>query len=59
MSPGALQALITRTADPLACPPNPFNPGPPFDFAATCVGGYGYNGFYGHGQVNALTAVTR
>jgi len=59
MSPGALQALINRTADPIACPPNPFNPGPPFDFAATCVGGSGYNGFYGHGQVNALTAVTR
>ena len=57
MSPGALQALINRTADPLACPPNPFNPGPPFDFAATCVGGSGYNGFYGHGQVNALSAV--
>ncbi len=58
MPPGAVQALINRTADPMDCPPNPFNPGPPFDFAATCVGGSGYNGFYGHGQVNALSAVT-
>jgi len=58
MSPGALQALITRTADPIDCPTNPFNPGPPFLWPATCVGGSGYNGFYGHGQVNALSAVT-
>jgi subtilisin family serine protease len=58
MSPGAVQALINRTADPLACPPNPFDPGPPFAFAATCVGGSGYNGFYGHGQVNALSAIS-
>ena len=54
---GAVQAALTSTADPLACPPNPFNPGPPYSFAATCVGGEGYNGFYGHGQVNALSAV--
>jgi hypothetical protein len=59
MPPGAVQAALTNTADPMACPPNPFNPGPPFNFAATCTGGAGYNGFYGHGQVNALSAVTR
>jgi len=56
MSPGALEALIQRTADEQACPPNPFNPGPPFAFEATCKGGAGSNGFYGHGQVNALSA---
>ncbi len=55
---GAVQAALTSTADALACPPNPFNPGPPFIFLATCEGGSGYNGFYGHGQVNALNAVT-
>jgi subtilisin family serine protease len=55
---GAIQAALTGTADPIACPPNPFNPGPPFVFQATCAGGAGYNGFYGHGQVNALNAVT-
>jgi lantibiotic leader peptide-processing serine protease len=58
MSPGAVQALIDRTADSVDCPPNPFNPGPPFDFLAICEGGPGYNGFYGHGQVNALKAVS-
>ncbi len=57
MSPGAVQALINRTADPMACPTNPFNPGGTGAWLATCVGGSGYNGFYGHGQVNALSAV--
>jgi subtilisin family serine protease len=59
MPSGAVAAMLQSTADPQPCPPNPFNPGPPFDFQATCVGGDGYNGFYGHGQVNAFSAVTR
>jgi subtilisin family serine protease len=58
LSQGGAQAALTSTADPLPCPPNPFNPGPPFIFQATCIGGNGYNGFFGHGQVNALNAVT-
>ena len=58
MSPAAVESLIQRTADEQDCPPNPFNPGPPFNFLAICVGGPGYNGFYGHGQVNALAAVS-
>ncbi|HET7500118.1 MAG TPA: S8 family serine peptidase [Kofleriaceae bacterium] len=58
LSPGAVQAMITRTADPLACPANPFDPGGNGVFLATCDGGSGYNGFYGHGQVNALTAIS-
>jgi lantibiotic leader peptide-processing serine protease len=56
MAPGALQALINRTADPIPCPPAPFEPG---GFSATCRGGAGYNGFHGHGQVNALAVVSR
>jgi subtilisin family serine protease len=56
---GAVQAALTNTADPVACPPNPFNPGGAGAWLATCVGGAGYNGFYGHGQVNALSAVTQ
>jgi subtilisin family serine protease len=56
-SPGAVTARINGTADGMACPEE-FNPGPPFDFAADCDGGIGYNGFYGHGQVNALRAVS-
>jgi subtilisin family serine protease len=58
MPQGRVQAMLTSTADPIDCPPNPFNPGPPFNYLATCDGGAGYNGFYGHGQVNAFNAVT-
>ena len=58
MPPGAVQAMMTSTADPMACPANPFNPGGAGAWLATCQGGDGYNGFYGHGQVNALSAVT-
>lgn len=58
MPQGAVQAMLTSTSDPVDCPTNPFNPGPPFNFLAVCEGGSGYNGFYGHGQVNAFTAVT-
>lgn len=56
---GALAAALASTADPVACPPNPFDPGGAGTWLATCVGGEGYNGFYGHGQVNALSAVTK
>ncbi len=55
---GAVQAMLTLTADPLACPTNPFNPGGTGAYLATCEGGV-YNGFYGHGLVNALTAVVQ
>jgi len=58
MPQGAVQAKLTSTADPMACPPNPFDPGETGAWLATCQGGDGYNGFYGHGQVNALNAVT-
>jgi subtilisin family serine protease len=57
--PGAVTGLLDSTADALDCPANPFSPGPPFDFEATCAGGAGFNGFYGHGQVNALSAVSK
>jgi lantibiotic leader peptide-processing serine protease len=57
MPQGRVQAMIDQTADPQECPPNPFNPGPPFNYEATCTGGAGYNSFYGHGQINALNAV--
>jgi lantibiotic leader peptide-processing serine protease len=59
LSPGRVAAIISNTADPIPCPPNPFNPGPPFNFAATCQGGAGHNSFYGAGQVNALSALRR
>jgi subtilisin family serine protease len=58
MAPGAVQAALTGTAVPMDCPPNPFNPGGTGNYTATCVGGAGYNGFFGHGQVDAFNAVT-
>jgi subtilisin family serine protease len=58
MPPGRVQAMLTQTAESLDCPPNPFNPGGAGAWLATCVGGSGYNGFYGHGQVDAFNAVT-
>jgi subtilisin family serine protease len=49
MSPGALQAVITSSADPVSCPEN----------SSECKEAAGYNSFSGHGQVNALKAVTQ
>ena len=62
MKPRAVATMLQNTADPLPCPDvnpvdYPFNPGIGLPEFALCVGGPGYNGFYGHGQVNALTAV--
>jgi hypothetical protein len=55
MPPGRVQALITQTADPQACPAE-FHPGTAYE--AECQGGIGYNSFFGYGQVNADSAVT-
>jgi len=61
-SPGAVGARITSTADPLACPSDPsiYDPFPALDNGAPqeCQGGAGYNSFNGHGQVNALNAIS-
>jgi len=46
MRPQQVQAYLEQTALPLPC-----------DHAA-CYGGPGYNAFYGHGEVDALAAVT-
>lgn len=56
LRPGQVQAYLEQTAEPQPCPPNPFREDT--RFAATCQGGPGYNGFYGHGEVDALNAVT-
>lgn len=58
MPQGRVTAYLTSTADPVACPPNPFDPSGTGSYLATCQGGAGYNSFYGHGQVNAFTAIT-
>jgi lantibiotic leader peptide-processing serine protease len=61
-SPGAVAAKLQNTADPIACPSDlsiyAFFPSQNNGAPQTCQGGTGYNGFNGHGQVNALTAVT-
>ncbi len=46
---GSVAAKLQNTADAWPCP----------ETSTTCVGGDGYNGFYGHGQVNAFNAVSR
>jgi lantibiotic leader peptide-processing serine protease len=62
-APGAVTGKITSTADPLACPPNlsiyAFFPSVNNGAPQVCTGGTSYNSFNGHGQVNALNAVTQ
>lgn len=64
LSPGRVASMITQTADPIACPDPAtlalYSPFPSFSNGApqTCSGGAGYNSWYGHGEVNALSAVT-
>src|SRR5258708_4281362 len=61
--PGAVAAKINNTADPIACPADvsEYAPFPADDNNApqVCQGGAAYNSWYGHGQVNALSAVTQ
>ena len=49
MRPGRVEAYLQQTATEVACPPDP----------SACQGDLGYNGFYGHGIVDALAALTR
>jgi subtilisin family serine protease len=63
MSPGPVAARIGQTADPQACP-SALPPGyaaftRPDGTPQQCQGGVGHNSWYGSGQVNALSAVTR
>src|SRR4029079_10974224 len=70
MSPGQVKAIVERTADAQPCPTslptdNPVNHIPYLSVLGTnsglvqsCEGGADYNSWYGHGQVNALSAVT-
>jgi subtilisin family serine protease len=57
MPPGHVQAILNQTAIPIPCPPNPFDPTGDGAWLAICEGGV-YNGFFGHGQVDAFNAVT-
>jgi len=61
-SPGAVAAMLQSTADPLACPTDMsiYATFPALDGGApqVCTGGPAYNSFNGHGQINALSAVS-
>ena len=62
-SPGAIAAKLENTADNIACPADvsiyAFFPAVDNGAPQVCTGDLGYNSFNGHGQVNALSAVTR
>ena len=61
-SPGAVAARLQNTADKIACPTDMsmYANFPAVDNGApqVCQGDLDYNSFNGHGQVNALTAVS-
>ncbi len=61
-SPGAVRAALDNSADPIPCPPDvsiySFFPAVDNGAAQACQGGAGYNSFNGHGQINALSAVS-
>ena len=61
--PGALAARLQNTADGIACPADlsvfDFFPAQDNGAPQTCEGDIGYNSFSGHGQVNALRALTK
>ena len=61
LNPNRTEKLLEQTATKTPCPAqNPFTyPDPDLDasYTATCEGTRSFNGFYGHGIVNALRAV--
>jgi lantibiotic leader peptide-processing serine protease len=62
-NPGAVTAKLQNTADHIACPSDLsiYAPFPALDNGApqVCQGDLDYNSFNGHGQINALSAVTQ
>ena len=54
--------MLSSTADPMACPPDlsiyAFFPAVDNGAPQVCTGGPAYNSFNGHGQVDALSAIT-
>ena len=65
LPPGRVTAILDQTADGIVCPDAAtlalYAPFPQFQNGEpqACQGGRGHNSWYGHGQVNALSAVTR
>ncbi|NGY60535.1 S8 family serine peptidase [Lentzea sp. NEAU-D13] len=63
MPPAQVERVLKGTADKVPCPtPRTVSyehTGRPAEYNATCEGGLNFNGFYGHGVVDAFAAVTR
>jgi subtilisin family serine protease len=63
LSPDKVQRVIEGTASQIACPVprtvDYLKEGRDATFTATCEGDPSFNGFYGHGAVDAFAAVTR
>jgi subtilisin family serine protease len=63
MNPDKVGRILMDTAQARACPNPPLqtytNEGRPPEFNALCEGTRTFNGFYGHGIVDAYAAVTR
>jgi subtilisin family serine protease len=63
MSPDAVQRVIEKTAYQRPCPTprvvDYLDEGRDASFTATCQGDQKFNGFYGHGNVDAWSAVTQ
>lgn len=63
LNPDAVQRVLEGTASPIACPVprtvDYLKEGRDDTFTATCEGDPSFNGFYGHGAVDAFAAVTR
>ena len=55
MMPSTVRAILEGSATVLACPPNPYIRPPVAP--AFCEGTDELNGFYGHGEMNALAAI--
>jgi subtilisin family serine protease len=65
LSRGRMTGMLTQATDPIACPDAAtlalYAPFPQMSNGEpqSCQGGAGYNSWYGHGEVNALSAITR
>jgi len=56
MTPDQLLVRLSLAANPLKCPPSPYDP-LPTGMPATCIGPAFYNNFYGAGEVDALATL--
>jgi subtilisin family serine protease len=59
MSPRKVEQILEATAEPMACPPNPYvRVVGATTFTSTCESWGDVTGFFGHGEVDALAALS-